>query len=101
MGNARCIMQKDRAIGAQENFADTFNWLVKFCDNLTGEDGIEVDHGDDNHPKIRFKPEEAEDEETGGETVYNFKSATDSNVTFEVTQEEDNSRTVTVGVYYV
>lgn len=80
MGNARCIMQKDRAIGAQENFADTFNWLVKFCDNLTGEDGIEVDHGDDNHPKIRFKPEEAEDE-----GVYNFKSATDSNVTFEVT----------------
>ena len=87
MGNARCIMQKDRAIGAQENFADTFNWLVKFCDNLTGEDGIEVDHGDDNHPKIRFKPEEAEDEDegTGGETVYNFKSATDSNVTFEIT----------------
>ena len=85
MGNARCIMQKDRAIGAQENFADTFNWLVKFCDNLTGEDGIEVDHGDDNHPKIRFKPEEAEEEETGGGTVYNFRSATDSNVTFEVT----------------
>lgn len=42
------------ALGAQRGFAATFNWMLNFCLNLTGADGVEVDRKDSDHPYIRL-----------------------------------------------
>lgn len=54
-----CVIKQGKAIGSDEHkgFADTFNWLVRFCKNLRG-DGlfIEVDNKFGDIPTITFKP---------------------------------------------
>ena len=54
-----CVIKQGKAIGSDEHkgFADTWNWLVRFCNNLRG-DGlfIEVDNKFGDIPTITFKP---------------------------------------------
>ena len=78
-----CHLEKEKLIDVQENFVDTFNWLVDFCDNLKGdadEDGgakaetkkhITVDTTLSDQPVIRFSGtgEEEEEEEEASETL--------------------------------
>lgn len=42
------------AIGATRNFAATFNWVVDFCNNLSGGPGVEVDRTSEDRPIIRM-----------------------------------------------
>ena len=49
-----CELVKDKFVGGQRNFVDTFNWLVSFCSNLKGKDGIKVDTTDSEKPTIKF-----------------------------------------------
>lgn len=88
-----CKLEKNKALGAQTNFADTFNWLVDFCNNLRGEDGIVVDTSNPEHPKIKRE----EDDEDGSSGDVDFVSAPDSNVIF--TKLDDGK--IMVGVYYI
>ena len=52
-------LRKGRAIGAQRGFADTFNWMLAFCRNLTGGPGVTVDRNDSDHPIIRVRFDES------------------------------------------
>ena len=47
-------LKTGRALGAQRGFATTFNWMLNFCRNLRGMDGVEVDRNDSDHPIIRI-----------------------------------------------
>ena len=49
-----CFLEKGKFIGGQKHFVDTFNWLVSFCANLKGKDGIEVDRTDSERPVIKL-----------------------------------------------
>jgi hypothetical protein len=100
------------AIGAQANFADTFNWLVAAMKNLKGGKGIKVKWPSSDTPEISAEGEDDGEGEGGGDgttvaftgtdqsqtirgTDFTFASATDSNVV--VTCEDD---VITLGVYY-
>ena len=100
------------AIGAQANFADTFNWLVAAMKNLKGGKGIKVKWPSSDTPEISAEEEDGGEGEGGGDgttvaftgtdqsqtirgTDFIFSSATDSNVA--VTCEDD---VITLGVYY-
>lgn len=52
-----CKLYHGRAIAAFKGFVDTFNWLVDFCNNLKGADGIKIDTKDPDHPVIRIDKE--------------------------------------------
>ena len=56
-----CSLQPGKAIGAQNNFADTFNWLVAAVKNLRGGKGVKVSWPADDTPEI------AADGEGGGD----------------------------------
>lgn len=56
-----CNLKSGKAIGAQANFADTFNWLVAAVRNLRGGKGVKVSWPADDTPEI------ATDGEQGGE----------------------------------
>ena len=55
-------LARGRAIGAQRGFAETFNWMLAFCRNLTGGPGVEVDRKDSDHPIIRVVDVESSSE---------------------------------------
>lgn len=56
-----CNLKPGKAIGAQANFAATFNWLVAAVRNLRGGKGVKVSWPADDTPEI------ATDGEQGGE----------------------------------
>lgn len=107
-----CTLKSGMAIGAQANFADTFNWLVAAMKNLKGGKGIKVKWPSSDTPEISAVGEDDGEGEGGGDgttvaftgtdqsqtirgTDFIFSSATDSNVV--VTCEDD---VITLGVYY-
>ena len=47
-----CNLKSGKSIGAQTNFADTFNWLVSCLDNLKGGRGIIVKWPASDTPEI-------------------------------------------------
>ena len=47
-------LAKGKSIFAQKGFADTFNWMLNFCRNLSGGPGVTVDRTDSDHPIIRM-----------------------------------------------
>lgn len=49
-----CELVKDKFVGGQRNFVDTFNWLVSFCSNLRGKNGVTVDMTDSAKPTIKL-----------------------------------------------
>ena len=57
-----CHLERGKMIDTQENFVDTFNWIVDFINNLKGdgeEDNtkhIKVDTKTSDHPVIRYDP---------------------------------------------
>ena len=48
-----CELERGKFIGGQRGFVDTFNWLVSFCSNLSGKNGIKVDTSDSERPVIK------------------------------------------------
>lgn len=107
-----CTLKSGMAIGAQANFADTFNWLVAAMKNLKGGKGVKVKWPSSDTPEISTNGEDGGDGEGGGDgttvaftgtdqsqtirgTDFTFASATDSNVV--VTCDDD---VITLGVYY-
>ena len=47
-----CSLKPGKAIGAQANFAATFNWLVSAVKNLRGSKGVKVSWPADDTPVI-------------------------------------------------
>ena len=108
-----CNLKSGMAIGAQANFADTFNWLVAAMKNLKGGKGIKVKWPSSDTPEISTDGEDGGEGEGGGEggttiaftgtdqsqtrrdTDFIFSSPKDSNV---VVKCEDN--VISIGVYY-
>lgn len=60
-----CNLKPGKAIGAQANFADTFNWLVAAMRNLRGGKGVKVSWPADDTPEIATDGEQGGD---GGDT---------------------------------
>lgn len=61
-----CFLKSGKAIGAQSGFAATWNWMVNFINNLSGEGDIEVDTSDSDHPLIKYNGSSGGDEGDGG-----------------------------------
>ena len=55
-----CQLEKDKFIGGQKGFVDTFNWVVKAVDNLEGGKNCTVDWTLDDHPIINVEIPENE-----------------------------------------
>ena len=49
-----CTLRRGKFLGGQKGFVDTFNWLVSFCSNLRGKDGVEVDLSDTEKPVVKL-----------------------------------------------
>lgn len=47
-----CELKSGKSIGAQTNFADTFNWIVACVKNLKGGRGIKIQWPSDDTPEI-------------------------------------------------
>ena len=116
-----CTLKSGMAIGAQANFADTFNWVVAALKNLRAGKGVKVTWPASDTPEISIDGEDGNGGGRGGggggggqssatiaftgtdqsqtrrDKDFIFLSATDSNVA--VTCDE-NSNVITLGVYY-
>lgn len=69
-----CHLKTGAPVAPQENFAATFNWLVSFCENLRGENGVVVDKTVSDRPVVKAEAsDDAEDGDgaatVGGETL--------------------------------
>lgn len=107
-----CNLQSGMSIGAQPNFADTFNWIVSCIKNLKAGNGIKVKWPASDTPEISLDGTETGDsggDDGGGSCTFTgtdatqasgneftFASASDSNVTVNC----DNG-VITIGVYYL
>lgn len=116
-----CNLTPGKAIGAQNNFAETFNWVVAAVKNLRAGKGVKVTWPASDTPEISTDGEDGNDGGGGGggggggqssatiafkgtdqsqtrrDKDFIFLSANDSNVA--VTCDE-NSNVITLGVYY-
>lgn len=63
-----CNLKSGKAIGAQSNFADTFNWLVAAVKNLRGGKGVKVTWPADDTPEIATDGEDGNNGGDGGGT---------------------------------
>lgn len=61
-----CSLKPGKAIGAQANFADTFNWLVSAVKNLRGGKGVKVSWPADDTPEIATDGEDGNNGGDGG-----------------------------------
>lgn len=110
-----CHLKKDLMIDAQENFVDTFNWIVDFVNNIRGDGDddknkkITVDKTTSDFPIIKFSDdgdiagsvtvEGTDGVSVEGVTTIKFSSAPDTNIKATVTKDGDVAN-VTIGVYY-
>lgn len=114
-----CTLKSGMAIGAQANFADTFNWVVAALKNLRAGKGVKITWPASDTPEISAEGEDGNGGGGGGggggqssatiaftgtdqsqtrrDKDFIFLSANDSNVA--VTCDE-NSNVITLGVYY-
>ena len=114
---------KGRIVDAVVGFVDTFNWLLSFVLNLRVGAGLSLTDSEIGMPTISLKLKAGdgisfEEDEEGAVVVKAesgasltvgecenvkkivFASTEDSNVTFDVAEDEEGTVTVTVGVYY-
>ena len=63
-----CSLKPGKAIGAQANFAATFNWLVAAMRNLRGGKGVKVSWPADDTPVISADGEDGNNGGDGGDT---------------------------------
>ena len=63
-----CNLKPGKAIGAQANFAATFNWLVAAMRNLRGGKGVKVSWPADDTPVISADGEDGNNGGDGGDT---------------------------------
>ena len=63
-----CSLKPGKAIGAQANFAATFNWLVSAVRNLRGGKGVKVSWPADDTPEITTDGEDGNNGGDGGDT---------------------------------
>ena len=63
-----CNLKRGKAIGAQANFAATFNWLVAAMRNLRGGKGVKVSWPADDTPVISADGEDGNNGGDGGDT---------------------------------
>ena len=63
-----CNLKSGKAIGAQANFAATFNWLVAAMRNLRGGKGVKVSWPADDTPVISADGEDGNNGGDGGDT---------------------------------
>ena len=61
-----CTLKSGKAIGAQANFAATFNWLVAAVRNLRGGKGVKVSWPADDTPEIATDGEDGNNGGGGG-----------------------------------
>lgn len=85
-----CVLQRGKSLYTQQNFVDTFNWLVACMKNIKGSKNCQVEWPADDTPEITVEPPPP-----SGGTV-NLVAEDDTNITF--TQEGDVTK---VGVYYL
>ena len=75
-----CQLERDKFIGNQKGFVDTFNWVVQAVDNLEGGKNCKVDWALDGHPVINVEIPEGDGEGggSGGEVsaVYDVVPST-------------------------
>ena len=62
-----CSLKHGKAIGAQANFAATFNWLVSAVKNLRGGKGVKVSWPADDTPVISADGEDGNGGDGGGD----------------------------------
>ena len=62
-----CNLKSGKAIGAQANFAATFNWLVAAVRNLRGGKGVKVSWPADDTPVISADGEDGNGGDGGGD----------------------------------
>ena len=62
-----CNLKRGKAIGAQANFAATFNWLVAAMRNLRGGKGVKVSWPADDTPVISADGEDGNGGGNGGD----------------------------------
>ena len=62
-----CSLKPGKAIGAQANFAATFNWLVSAVRNLRGGKGVKVSWPADDTPVISADGEDGNGRGNGGD----------------------------------
>lgn len=105
-----CYLKKDMMIDAQENFVDTFNWMVDYINNLKGEKGIKVDTTISDHPKIKLDDDindiTVDIKDTDKNTVtfeagdkIEFQQPEDSNVKVKV-KKDGQKIIIKIGAYY-
>lgn len=61
-----CSLKPGKAIGAQKDFASTFNWLVSAVKNLRGGKGVKVSWPADDTPEIATDGEDGNNGGGGG-----------------------------------
>lgn len=63
-----CSIQKNKLMGAQVGFADTFNWLASCAENMKGGKGCEVKRMWTGHPEVdvKIQPGDGIDVQCGG-----------------------------------
>lgn len=75
-----CQLERDKFIGNQKGFVDTFNWVVQAVDNLEGGKNCKVDWALDGHPVINVEIPEGGGEGGGSgadiSAVYDVVSST-------------------------
>ena len=64
-----CNLKRGKAIGAQANFAATFNWLVSAVKNLRGSKGVKVSWPADDTPVISADGEDGNGGDGGGSAI--------------------------------
>ena len=64
-----CSLKHGKAIGAQANFAATFNWLVSAVKNLRGSKGVKVSWPADDTPVISADGEDGNGGDGGGSAI--------------------------------
>ena len=104
-----CHLRKNKFIGNQRGFVDSFNWVADSLYNLKGGDGIDIQWNDGTHPEISLT---ADISSVSLPTIYFtgtdgtntdvissevvFAAAADSNIKISC-----DGNTITIGAYYV
>ena len=76
-----CDLKSGKAIGAQPNFADTFNWVVACLKNLKAGRGISLNWPSSDTPEISLDGGDGNGGENGGgitDAVYDVSDSYDS-----------------------
>lgn len=110
-----CFIKKGKAMSAQENFADTFNWMASWIENIKGEadetaqegekKGVWIDDKVDDHPVIRSSGITVTDNQEAPVTAsgrsISLASGKSSNLKFVVSNDDNGNIVIAIDVFYV